>query len=109
LLTFLYSNIDSPSTALGRRIDHYALKTGWAWTILGVGPNPRAGGEIEVVRYIFFPIAPQMYLISNSSYHNGQTAAGNKFSQFHPEYCDAVIAPFLEFGRAVFRASLQTI
>lgn len=58
--------------------DKLERRTGWTWTVIGAGPDPRKpGGEI-----------------ATKSFHYGETTTGQAFFEWFPSFDDYYMVPF---------------
>ncbi|KAF8333822.1 hypothetical protein F5887DRAFT_921657 [Amanita rubescens] len=60
-------------------------KTGWAFSLIGGGPDPVNGGRIRTL-----------------GHHCGRNNLGHTFKQAHPTYSDSFIVPYAEFLHQIY-------
>ncbi|KAG1856118.1 hypothetical protein F4604DRAFT_1931968 [Suillus subluteus] len=66
-------------------LDAVRQLTGWEWTVIGGGPDPRLGGMLNV-----------------ASYHTGINEAGLTWKQATPNFTEKHLNPYLGFLATVF-------
>ncbi|KAJ7753024.1 hypothetical protein B0H14DRAFT_3512791 [Mycena olivaceomarginata] len=66
-------------------LESMAVATGWQFMLVGGGPSPRHGGNIQVKTICF-----------------GTTAHGTNFRGSHPNFDEAVLTPFIKYLKRVF-------
>ena len=72
--------------------DKLERRTGWTWTVIGAGPDPRKpGGEI-----------------ATKSFHYGETTTGQAFFQWFPSFDDYYMVPFSRFAQRAFRKHVSS-
>ncbi|KAH6897840.1 hypothetical protein BKA70DRAFT_1231193 [Coprinopsis sp. MPI-PUGE-AT-0042] len=66
-------------------------KTGWVWTVIGAGPDPRKPtGQI-----------------TTKSFHYGETPTGQNFFEWHPMFNQVYMNPLSSFAHQVFPESIR--
>ncbi|KAF8327314.1 hypothetical protein F5887DRAFT_924833 [Amanita rubescens] len=64
-------------------------KTGWAFSLIGGGPDPVNGGRIRTL-----------------GHHCGRNNLGHTFKQAHPTYSDSFIVPYAEFLHQIYPSDI---
>ncbi|KAG1813924.1 uncharacterized protein BJ212DRAFT_1482273 [Suillus subaureus] len=59
--------------------------SGWEWTVIGAGPDPHLGGQLNVM-----------------SYHTGVNGDGHNWKQATPKFIEKHLNPYLEFVGTLF-------
>ncbi|KAG1795424.1 uncharacterized protein HD556DRAFT_1442277 [Suillus plorans] len=59
--------------------------TGWEWTVMGAGPDPHLGGQLNAM-----------------SYHTGVNGDGHNWKQATPKFVEKHLNPYLEFVGTLF-------
>lgn len=68
-------------------LDTLESRTGWAFSIIGGGPDPRYENGA----------------ITSATYHTGKTQHGQRFFQWYKDYEDHIAKPFKRFCHTVYR------
>jgi hypothetical protein len=97
------SSIDSMIPVLAAVGKDVSEKCGWAISIFMGGPVPRAGGAIQVARYVAQSWQYLALIYLTYSLHLGKTEHGNSFADSHPTFQEMYMSPFTNFVRKVFR------
>ncbi|KAG1884886.1 hypothetical protein F4604DRAFT_1952018 [Suillus subluteus] len=61
--------------------------TGFEWTVIGAGPDPRLGGKLNALTYV---------------YHTGVNHTGQNWHEFTPDFVERHLNPYLEFIGTIF-------
>ncbi|KAJ7832863.1 hypothetical protein B0H14DRAFT_3463128 [Mycena olivaceomarginata] len=77
--------IDELGEVVKMVLESMAVATGWQFMLVGGGPSPRNGGNIQAKTICF-----------------GTTAHGTDFRGSHPNFDEAVLTPFIKYLKRVF-------
>jgi hypothetical protein len=76
-------------TIVQRVFSMLSARTGWNYTVLMGGPDPRKENGA----------------MTSMSYHIGETPHGQNFGKWHASYNESVAGPFMSYCHTVFRES----
>ncbi|KAJ7894252.1 hypothetical protein B0H14DRAFT_2559386 [Mycena olivaceomarginata] len=77
--------IDELGEVVKMVLESMTVATGWQFMLMGGGPSPRNGGNIQAKTICF-----------------GTTAHGTDFRGSHPNFDEAVLTPFIKYLKRVF-------
>ncbi|KAF9463100.1 hypothetical protein BDZ94DRAFT_1322018 [Collybia nuda] len=81
--------IESVAHVLDAFIQDLSTRTGWAFSVMGGGPDPVNGGRIQTI-----------------SFHEGRNAAGATFRKAHVSFEDSVLKPYIEFLNQIYSPAI---
>lgn len=82
--------------------------TGFEWSVIGAGPDPRLDGKLNALTYVFKFVKLRLLHASRVffSYHTGVNSAGRNWHESTPDFVERHLNPYLEFVGTIFRELL---